>query len=52
MPTGVGYMDTSRYDRNHIQDPASSSSGRRFQMDETTSSYDAAILQAAFYGNK
>jgi hypothetical protein len=52
MPTGVGYMDTSRYDRNHVQDPAPSSSGRRFQMDETTSSYDAAILQAAFYGNK
>jgi protein SMG7 len=52
MPTGAGYMDMSRYDRNRIQDPAPSSSGRRFQMDETTSSYDAAILQAAFYGNK
>ncbi|KAM0251429.1 hypothetical protein ACHAP5_001738 [Fusarium lateritium] len=51
MPTG-GYMDMNRYERNRTQDPAPPSSGRRFQMDETTSSYDAAILQAAFYGNK
>jgi protein SMG7 len=28
------------------------SSAPRFQMDDTTSSYDAAILQAAFYSNK
>lgn len=28
------------------------SSAPHFQMDDTTSSYDAAILQAAFYGNK
>ncbi|KAF9771405.1 hypothetical protein IL306_010953 [Fusarium sp. DS 682] len=52
MPTGVGYTDMSRYDRNRAQDFAPGSSGRRFQMDETTSSYDAAILQAAFYSNK
>jgi hypothetical protein len=51
MPTG-GYMDMNRYERNRTQDSAPPSSGRRFQMDETTSSYDAAILQAAFYGNK
>lgn len=51
MPNG-GYMDMNRYDRNRIQDSGPASSGRRFQMDETTSSYDAAILQAAFYGNK
>ncbi|KAF4452250.1 Protein SMG7 [Fusarium austroafricanum] len=46
------YMDMNRYECNRTQDPAPASSGRRFQMDETTSSYDAAILQAAFYGNK
>ncbi|KAF4970192.1 hypothetical protein FSARC_2709 [Fusarium sarcochroum] len=51
MPTG-GYMDMSRFDRGRPQDSAPVSSNRRFQMDETTSSYDAAILQAAFYGNK
>ncbi|RBR03488.1 uncharacterized protein FIESC28_11762 [Fusarium coffeatum] len=51
MPNG-GYADMSRYDRNRAQESAPASSGRRFQMDETTSSYDAAILQAAFYGNR
>ncbi|CEI38991.1 hypothetical protein FVEN_g10074 [Fusarium venenatum] len=51
MPNG-GYMDMNRYDRNRSQESVPASSGRRFQMDETTSSYDAAILQAAFYGNK
>ncbi|CEF85080.1 hypothetical protein SNK05_008299 [Fusarium graminearum] len=51
MPNG-GYMDMSRYDRSRTQESVPASSGRRFQMDETTSSYDAAILQAAFYGNK
>lgn len=28
------------------------SASRQFRMDETTSSYDAAILQAAYFGNK
>ncbi|KAL3588808.1 hypothetical protein FPOAC2_10967 [Fusarium poae] len=51
MPNG-GFMDMNRYDRNRTQESVPASSGRRFQMDETTSSYDAAILQAAFYGNK
>jgi hypothetical protein len=51
MPNG-GYVDMNRYDRNRGQESVPASSGRRFQMDETTSSYDAAILQAAFYGNK
>ncbi|KAF4467647.1 SMG7 [Fusarium albosuccineum] len=53
MP-GASYLDMHRYDRgqSQSQDPGPVSSNRRFQMDETTSSYDAAILQAAFYGNK
>ncbi|KAM5351545.1 hypothetical protein ACJ41O_004268 [Fusarium nematophilum] len=51
MPAG-GFMDMNRYDRGQTQDSAPLSSNRRFQMDDTTSSYDAAILQAAFYGNK
>ncbi|KAF5660785.1 hypothetical protein FHETE_8776 [Fusarium heterosporum] len=51
MPTG-GYMDMNRYERDRTQDSAPVSSGRRFQMDETTSIYDAAVFQGAFHGDK
>ncbi|KAF5021417.1 hypothetical protein F66182_6542 [Fusarium sp. NRRL 66182] len=46
------YGDMNRYDRGQTQGSAPISSARRFQMDETTSSYDAAILQAALQGGK
>ncbi|KAF4975282.1 hypothetical protein FZEAL_7913 [Fusarium zealandicum] len=53
MPNG-SYVDMNRYDHGQSQESAAApmSSNRRFQMEDTTSSYDAAILKAAFYGNK
>ncbi|KAI5465803.1 hypothetical protein BGZ63DRAFT_400243 [Mariannaea sp. PMI_226] len=48
-----GIFTTSHFAANHgSSGQEHSSSGPRFQMNDTTSSYDAAILQAAFYGNK
>lgn len=47
-----GFGAMNRFGRGPSQDSAPSSSARHFQMDETASSYDAAILQAAFHNNK
>ncbi|KAK7414520.1 hypothetical protein QQX98_006631 [Neonectria punicea] len=46
-----GHFSSLRNDHGFGQENPLSSS-RHFQMDDTTSSYDAAILQAALYGNK
>ncbi|KAL6403753.1 hypothetical protein AUP68_13123 [Ilyonectria robusta] len=45
------HFASSRNDQGFGQENGSSST-RHFQMDDTTSSYDAAILQAAFYNNR
>ncbi|KAF7547369.1 hypothetical protein G7Z17_g7773 [Cylindrodendrum hubeiense] len=45
------HFAASRNDHGLGQENGSSST-RHFQMDDTTSSYDAAILQAAFYNNR
>ncbi|KAF7552024.1 hypothetical protein G7046_g7543 [Stylonectria norvegica] len=46
-----GSLVGNRADQAPSQETASPSASRRFQMDDTTSMYDATILQAAYYGN-
>ncbi|KAH7162639.1 hypothetical protein B0J13DRAFT_15503 [Dactylonectria estremocensis] len=50
MPTSNQFV-ASRNDHGYGQENVPSST-RHYQMDDTTSSYDAAILQAAFYNNR
>ena len=51
-PSGQFGRNRAEYASTSQENGASSSSGMRFQMEDTTSSYDKAILQAAFYNNK